>query len=56
MPPVACTLAADDDVTRIAWIASLDWASLRSHRRVGRALTLIYAAEARPAGVRTRTA
>ena len=46
MPSLACTLAADDYATRLAWIASLNRTSLRSHRRVGGALTLIYAAEA----------
>ena len=35
MPPFACTLAADVYATRIAWIASLNRTSLRSHRRVG---------------------
>ena len=46
MPPFACTLAADVYATRIAWIASLNRTLLRSPRRVGGALTRIYALEA----------
>jgi hypothetical protein len=45
-PPVACTLAAGDYKARIAWIADLNAASLRAHRRDDLRLELTYALDA----------
>lgn len=44
--PIACTLAADDFRQRIAWITELNRTALRSHRRSGLTLTLVYDPEA----------
>jgi len=41
-PPIACTLAPDDHAERLAWIADLNRASLRSHRQHGVTLELMY--------------
>jgi hypothetical protein len=46
-PPVACTLAAGDYTARIAWIADLNAAALRTHRRDDLWLELTYALDAR---------
>ena len=44
--PLACSLSATDYTNRLAWITALNTASLRSNRRVGGRLTLVYAADA----------
>lgn len=44
---IACTLGAGDFQARLAWIASLNNAALRDHRRADLRLELTYAAEAR---------
>jgi len=45
--PVACSLAGGAFKERLAWIAALNAASLRDHRRDGLRLELSYAPEAR---------
>jgi hypothetical protein len=46
--PIACTLGAGEYADRLAWIAELNRAALRSHRRDGLALVLDYAPDAAP--------
>lgn len=48
-PPLACTLTPESYAERVAWIARLNRASLRSHRRDGPVLELRYARDAGPA-------
>jgi hypothetical protein len=45
--PIACTLDAGDFKKRLAWIAALNTAYLRDHRRDDLRLELVYAADAR---------
>jgi hypothetical protein len=45
--PIACALGASDFKARLAWIADLNNAALRDHRRDDLRLELTYAAEAR---------
>lgn len=47
-PSIAGTLTPDADAVGVAWIADLDRASLRAHRRDGLALELVYAPDAAP--------
>lgn len=45
-PPIACTLAPRALAQRVAWIADLNRAALRSHREERGILVLVYAPDA----------
>lgn len=46
--PMACSLSADEQPGRLAWIRQLTACSLKAHRLDGTSLNLTYAGDARP--------